>query len=213
MDKLIEKHLEGWYGLEKASIDSFAETGKVSGSLFSALKNMLDEHLQTHQVKEAALQHTDRFLTAMVDVEQSNIASRALHKVVKNALSNTTQQESPKCPQCKVKLKYDCDKMRCPKCNDSEQLKQVEEEQKKCCTYSCNEKSYGGSIYCQAHHQMHLKYIMENGYLKEGQTSEQVEERVCLHEVCPQCNGSGKQKNGSDCIHFISCPCPKCSFT
>lgn len=33
----------------------------------------------------------------------------------------------------------------------------------------------------------------------------------CLHDNCPKCNGSGNDKFGGVCIHFISCPCPKCS--
>lgn len=33
----------------------------------------------------------------------------------------------------------------------------------------------------------------------------------CLHDACPECHGTGKKKDGSFCIHHISCPCPKCS--
>jgi hypothetical protein len=36
-------------------------------------------------------------------------------------------------------------------------------------------------------------------------------EQPCLHDSCPECYGSGKKANGSPCIHFLSCPCPKCS--
>ncbi len=35
----------------------------------------------------------------------------------------------------------------------------------------------------------------------------------CLHEQCPECNGTGNKANGEKCIHFISCPCPKCNPT
>jgi hypothetical protein len=36
----------------------------------------------------------------------------------------------------------------------------------------------------------------------------------CLHDACPECHGSGMKVNGGGaCIHGISCPCPKCSFT
>jgi hypothetical protein len=45
-EELIKKHLEGWNGLQKASIDHFAESGKASGSFFMALKAMLDEHAE-----------------------------------------------------------------------------------------------------------------------------------------------------------------------
>ena len=33
----------------------------------------------------------------------------------------------------------------------------------------------------------------------------------CLHEQCPECCGTGIKKDGSMCVHMISCPCPKCS--
>lgn len=33
----------------------------------------------------------------------------------------------------------------------------------------------------------------------------------CLHDNCPECHGSGVKKEGGACIHFISCPCPKCN--
>jgi len=33
----------------------------------------------------------------------------------------------------------------------------------------------------------------------------------CLHDNCPECLGTGIKKDGSSCIHFISCPCPKCT--
>lgn len=35
----------------------------------------------------------------------------------------------------------------------------------------------------------------------------------CLNDECDFCRGSGKKENGTPCIHFISCPCPKCSPT
>lgn len=33
----------------------------------------------------------------------------------------------------------------------------------------------------------------------------------CLHDNCPECMGTGIKKDGSMCIHNISCTCPKCS--
>lgn len=35
--------------------------------------------------------------------------------------------------------------------------------------------------------------------------------RPCLHDSCPSCFGTGIKSNGCLCIHYISCPCPKCS--
>lgn len=34
----------------------------------------------------------------------------------------------------------------------------------------------------------------------------------CLHNDCTLCYGTGKKADGSMCIHFISCPCPKCTI-
>lgn len=34
----------------------------------------------------------------------------------------------------------------------------------------------------------------------------------CLHDTCPECNGTGQKLNGLGyCMHMIACPCPKCS--
>ncbi len=33
----------------------------------------------------------------------------------------------------------------------------------------------------------------------------------CLHDLCPECVGTGVKKDGTRCIHNISCPCPKCN--
>ena len=35
--------------------------------------------------------------------------------------------------------------------------------------------------------------------------------RPCLHDGCPECVGTGIKKDGSSCMHMISCPCPKCT--
>lgn len=33
----------------------------------------------------------------------------------------------------------------------------------------------------------------------------------CLHDSCSECIGTGVKIDGSFCIHYISCACPKCS--
>lgn len=51
--ELIKKHLEDWDGLKKSSIEHFAQSGKVSGSFFMALKDMLDDYdnqLRLHNI-------------------------------------------------------------------------------------------------------------------------------------------------------------------
>lgn len=37
--------------------------------------------------------------------------------------------------------------------------------------------------------------------------------KPCLHDSCTNCVGTGVKKDGSMCVHMISCPCPKCSVT
>jgi len=33
----------------------------------------------------------------------------------------------------------------------------------------------------------------------------------CMHDACPECIGTGVKRDGSPCVHGISCPCPKCT--
>ena len=51
---------------------------------------------------------------------------------------------------------------------------------------------------------MDLKNIDINGKFEKL-------DRECLHDQCTECKGTGKKKNGQICVHFISCPCPKCT--
>ena len=34
----------------------------------------------------------------------------------------------------------------------------------------------------------------------------------CAHDSCSECVGTGIRKDGSMCIHSLSCSCPKCTF-
>ena len=37
-------------------------------------------------------------------------------------------------------------------------------------------------------------------------------DQKCLHDSCPECHGTGvKSRDGSICVHMISCPCRRCS--
>lgn len=48
--------------------------------------------------------------------------------------------------------------------------------------------------------------------IKESEIIKHEPERECLHDKCPDCNGTGIKKNGlGSCIHMISCKCPKCN--
>lgn len=33
----------------------------------------------------------------------------------------------------------------------------------------------------------------------------------CLHDSCSECKGTGRKQNGTTCVHYISCPCEKCT--
>ena len=48
--KLIAEKLENWNGLQKASIDHFAKTGKVSGSFFLALMDYAESYHKAQKV-------------------------------------------------------------------------------------------------------------------------------------------------------------------
>ena len=48
-------------------------------------------------------------------------------------------------------------------------------------------------------------------HLKSVVDSQDANWQPCLHDGCPECLGTGVKKDGSPCIHFISCPCPKCT--
>lgn len=32
----------------------------------------------------------------------------------------------------------------------------------------------------------------------------------CLHSKCSECNGTGRKKDETACVHMISCPCSRC---
>lgn len=48
-------------------------------------------------------------------------------------------------------------------------------------------------------------------HLDNIQRQNDVNWRPCLHDSCPWCLGTGLKRDGSMCVHNISCPCPKCS--
>lgn len=40
-----------------------------------------------------------------------------------------------------------------------------------------------------------------------------IEPSNCLHDSCPECNGTGLKVTGNSmCIHYISCNCNKCGI-
>lgn len=63
-----------------------------------------------------------------------------------------------------------------------------------------------------------MTWIMDNEELP-SQVKEFINEKQkygkdqqeCLHDACPECEGTGTKKDGTPCVHMISCPCPKCT--
>lgn len=54
-----------------------------------------------------------------------------------------------------------------------------------------------------------FKELVES--LEEALNMIKEEKQICLHDECTECNGTGRKKDGTICLHFISCPCPKCT--
>lgn len=36
-------------------------------------------------------------------------------------------------------------------------------------------------------------------------------EEKCRHNSCKECHGTGTKKDGTTCLHIISCKCKKCN--
>lgn len=49
------------------------------------------------------------------------------------------------------------------------------------------------------------------GIFDEVQKAKGEKTVTCLHDQCEHCHGTGLREDGTQCVHFISCPCPKCS--
>lgn len=54
--------------------------------------------------------------------------------------------------------------------------------------------------------QEHLEAVRRNREEVKG-----ISFRPCLHDGCSECIGTGIKKDGTPCVHHISCPCPKCN--
>lgn len=48
-------------------------------------------------------------------------------------------------------------------------------------------------------------------HLESTQIHKESNWRPCMHDACPECIGTGVKRDGSVCVHGISCPCPKCT--
>ena len=62
----------------------------------------------------------------------------------------------------------------------------------------------------QEEHLKRVKIVYDQGYPNQQFTPPW---RPCMHDSCPECQGTGVRLDGSTCVHMISCPCPKCSPT
>ena len=52
---------------------------------------------------------------------------------------------------------------------------------------------------------------LKTNYKIEKQCNNLTQQNRCLHDSCTMCNGTGIKKDGSACVHMLSCPCKKCS--
>lgn len=48
-------------------------------------------------------------------------------------------------------------------------------------------------------------------HLKKVNNRFNINWKPCAHDQCQSCHGTGIKVDGSSCIHYISCDCPKCS--
>lgn len=51
----------------------------------------------------------------------------------------------------------------------------------------------------------------QKAHLEEVRRNTQGPESGCLHNSCPECIGTWVKRDGTACVHMISCPCPRCS--
>lgn len=63
-----------------------------------------------------------------------------------------------------------------------------------------------------------LKQIQSNEESKADKARNKILEIIenkknsdCYHDRCSECNGTSVKGNGTYCVHYISCPCKKCS--
>lgn len=56
----------------------------------------------------------------------------------------------------------------------------------------------------------HLERVRRN--TRHGGMFEAPDPNKCAHNACSSCVGTGIKSDGTMCVHFISCPCPSCSF-
>ena len=56
------------------------------------------------------------------------------------------------------------------------------------------------------------KYEIERRTKQHEEVMAKIHDRQqCLHKNCAQCGGTGKRKDGTVCVHMISCSCDRCS--
>lgn len=93
MRKLISKRLNGWSGCEKLSIESYAETGIVSGSLLGAIEELIKEcnnnfdNIKTPQdiLNEVA---AENMISVQSMVNTNNLVIIAMEKYAKQYLKS-----------------------------------------------------------------------------------------------------------------------------
>ena len=106
--ELIKKYLERWEGLQTASIEYYAETGKISGHLYKAIEKMLEEKAKeaySQGVKdwEAANEKANKILDGLREKSKYN---EAYNQGVRDA-AESAEIELPNGLLCKIISSFD----------------------------------------------------------------------------------------------------------
>ena len=106
--ELIKKHIERWEGLQTASIEYYAETGKISGHLYKAIEKMLEEKAKeaySQGVKdwEAANEKANKILDGLREKSKYN---EAYNQGVMDA-AESAEIELPNGLLCKIISSFD----------------------------------------------------------------------------------------------------------
>jgi hypothetical protein len=57
----------------------------------------------------------------------------------------------------------------------------------------------------------HLDNVRKNDSINGVWFKDDFNWKPCMHDSCPYCVGTGIKGDGSMCVHYIACNCPKCA--
>lgn len=59
--------------------------------------------------------------------------------------------------------------------------------------------------------QVTIMLTLNHGQICLNKQIKDLSKPKCLHDSCSECKGTGRKSNGTTCVHYISCPCEKCT--